>query len=71
MNNFALREESIPPKLQIDLIKETLFRQPLHKHFVLQNFPLNVNDFATFERELFPMDYLLTFKRQDHPIPYA
>lgn len=41
-----------------------MFNEPDNTKFVFSNWPCNNKDFADFERELYPIDYLLNFK---HP----
>lgn len=40
-----------------------MFNEPDNTKFIFSNWPSNVKDFSQFEKELYPIDYLLNFKR--------
>ena len=57
----------IPPKHQTQLVAKVMFNEPDNKKFIFSNFPEKQTDFSTFESELYPIDYLVSFETENQP----
>ncbi|KAL4450880.1 hypothetical protein ABPG74_011722 [Tetrahymena malaccensis] len=70
MNAFEQSGKEIPPKFQVELLQKILFANPKQRRFIITKFPERNNQFEHFERELFPIDYLITFYMPQQQVKY-
>ncbi|KRX00815.1 P-loop containing nucleoside triphosphate hydrolase [Pseudocohnilembus persalinus] len=47
---------------KVELIQKIMFNEPDNTKFVFSNWPQNFKDFQLFEKEFYPIDYLLNFQ---------
>ena len=50
---------AVPNIYKIELIEKIMFNEPANTRFVFTNFPDSEKAFFEFERDLYPVDYLI------------
>ncbi|EGR28678.1 hypothetical protein IMG5_170620 [Ichthyophthirius multifiliis] len=70
MNSFEQIGQEIPSKYVVEMLQKILFSNINLRKFVLTNFPERSAQFDNFERELFPIDYLVNFTQQNHKLKF-
>lgn len=57
--------------MQIELLRKTIYSDPERSKFVLTSFPEKYQDFKFFESNLFPLEGLVSFMKENRAPAYS
>lgn len=61
MGSFTNTGKKVPNSFMVELVQKIMFNEPDNTKFLFKNWPNTIKDFEQFEKELYPIDYILNF----------
>ncbi|CAD8057877.1 unnamed protein product [Paramecium sonneborni] len=71
MGAFLNSGQSVPPQMQIELLRQYLYQEPTQNKFVLTHFPEKYQEFRIFEDKLFPITGLINFLKEGKSVSFS
>lgn len=71
MSAFTNSGQVVPAKMQCDLLRKIFFQNPNNNKFLLTSFPEKKTEFEVFEQQLFPIDGVVNFMKQNQKVAYS